>query len=340
MVRTAHGRRSTGAPRGWPARVEPMLALASRLPRDPERWAFEFKWDGVRALVYLDGHGGLRVESRRGLDVTARWPELAGLPEALAGRVAILDGEIVALGPGGRPSFEALQGRMNLEDPRRARALARLAPVHLFVFDLLFLDGRSLLREPWRRRRARLEALAAEAPEALRLSPAFEGEGAALLEAARREGIEGVVAKRVDSVYEPGRRTGAWRKTKNTRRQELVVGGWLPGEGGRRGRIGALLVGYYEDGVLRYAGRVGTGFTERELDRLAARLAPLTRGTSPFVDAPEADAVYVEPVLVAEVELLEWTTKGRIRAPSYKGLRDDKDPREVVRERPDPQGGT
>jgi bifunctional non-homologous end joining protein LigD len=208
-------------------------------------------------------------------------------------------------------------------------------PVVYAIFDLLYLDGHSLMGLPYSERRARLEALSLGGP-AWRVPARHGGDGPALLEATRRQGLEGVVAKRQDSRYEPGRRTTGWVKVKHTLRQELVIGGWLPGEGRRSERIGALLAGYPEsDGRLRFAGRVGTGFTDAVLDDLARRLASLRRDTSPFDPRPRLphNAVFVEPSLVAEVEFTQWTADGVMRAPSFKGLRDDKPAAAVVLER-------
>jgi bifunctional non-homologous end joining protein LigD len=215
----------------------------------------------------------------------------------------------------------------------------RSTPLQYMVFDLLYLDGESLMRRPYTERRAQLEALDLNGP-GWRTPGYHAGEGAALLEASAAQGLEGIVAKRLDSPYEPGRRGGWWLKIKNTRRQELVIGGWLPGEGRRQGKIGALLVGYYDhdspEPELRYAGKVGTGFDEKELARLEGLLAPRRRATTPFKGPrqPERGAQFVQPDLVAEVEFNEWTRQNMLRHPSYKGLREDKSPLDVVLERP------
>jgi bifunctional non-homologous end joining protein LigD len=314
-----------------PERVEPMLAKLSERTPDGDGWAFEIKWDGVRAIAYSEP-GRLRLESRNLKDITGGYPELRPFNRALSHHYAVLDGEIVAFDDEGRPSFERLQGRMHVRGEGAVRRLAERIPVTFVVFDLLWLDGHSLMKLPYEERRARLMGLGLDGPNWQ--TPAHRvGDGAALLAASRERRLEGIVAKRLNCPYEPGRRGGGWLKVKNVRRQEVVIGGWLPGEGRRRERIGALLIGYYEGGELRYGGRVGTGFTEAELDRVAKRLAPLERPDSPFAGPqPPKGAIFVEPGLVAEIEYLEWTSSGMVRAPSYKGIREDKDPRQVVRE--------
>ncbi len=317
----------------WPEHVPPMLARAGDLPAaGDDRWTYEVKWDGVRAICFSEP-GRMRFESRNLNDITASYPELSRLNRALGARTAVLDGEIVAFDDQGRPSFSVLQQRMHVAGDATARRRAREHPVTYVIFDLLYLEGRSLLDLPYAERRERLEALGLEGPH-WQVPPTLRGEGAALLEVARGTGLEGIVAKRLDCPYRPGQRTPAWRKIKVTHRQELVVGGWLPGEGKRRDRLGALLVGVHDpDGTLRYAGRVGTGFDARELDELGARLAERARPSSPFAGTqPPRTARFVEPDLVAEVEFSEWTPDGMLRHPSYKGLRADKPAAEVVRE--------
>jgi bifunctional non-homologous end joining protein LigD len=317
-----------------PDKIVPMMARLGPLPKDDERWAHEIKWDGVRAIAHSEP-GRLRFNSRNMHDITPRYPELSKLNRALSHHRAILDGEIVALDKEGKPSFGALQRRMHLASESAVRRLAKDAPVTYMIFDLLWLDGHSLMDLSYEERRARLAELDLNG-DRWRVPDYVAGHGKQILKATADQGLEGVVAKRLDAPYEPGRRSQCWVKVKNLYRQEVVIGGWMPGEGRRRDRIGALLVGVREDGHLRYAGKVGTGFTERELDRLSERLVPLERAGSPF-DAPEQPtpprgAVWVEPQCVAEVEFREWTQGNQMRAPSYKGLRDDKAPEEVVRE--------
>jgi bifunctional non-homologous end joining protein LigD len=324
-----------------PVRIVPMMARTSTgLPREEERWSFEVKWDGVRAIAYAHP-GRLRLESRNLNEVTGAYPEVRGVLEDLGMHEAVLDGEIVAFDDQGRPSFERLQRRMHVSSASAVRRLAASIPVVYAIFDLLYLDGRSLMELPYRERRERLEELELGG-RAWRVPAAHTGGGERLLAATEAQGLEGVVAKRLDSRYEPGRRSGAWLKVKNTRRQELVIGGWVPGEGRRSKRIGALLMGFYQGRGFVYAGRVGTGFTEASLDELVARLEPFRRKSSPFAGAQKLPrgTVFVEPCLVAEVEFREWTRDGVMRAPSFKGLRDDKSRFEVVLETIEDNGGT
>ena len=323
-----------------PDGVRPMAAtLTTSVPPDDENWAYEIKWDGIRAIAYCET-GRLRLESRTLRDITATYPELRAIAAELGSTDAILDGEIVAFDEDGRPSFERLQGRMNLASESAVRRRISDCPVTYLVFDLIYLDGRTLIDLPYTERRERLEALGLEGPGWQ--TPSYHrGDGKSLLDLTRQRGLEGLVAKRLDSRYLSGRRTRAWLKVKNLMGQELVIGGWLPGQGRRAGTLGALLVGYYEDEDgeqhLRYAGRVGTGFTDEELDRLAAKLDPLRTKKSPFTGRqPPREAVFVEPELVAEVAFREWTKARTLRAPVYKGLRPDKKPGEVVFEQPQP----
>jgi bifunctional non-homologous end joining protein LigD len=304
-----------------PSRLEPMLARAAPLPPDDDNWAYEIKWDGVRAIAYSEP-GRLRFESRNLNDISAAYPELKPFNRALSSHSAILDGEIVSFDEHGRPSFGRLQSRMHVRSESQARRLAIQTPVAYMVFDLLWLDGHALLTLPYSERRERLRELQLDGP-AWQTPDHVAGNGAAMLAASLERGLEGVVAKRLDSPYEPGKRSRSWLKVKNVRREDVVVGGWIPGEGRRRDRIGALLVGVPDEGRLRYAGRVGTGFSDAELARLQGVLEE--RDTSPFHGEPQPPrgAVFVEPARVAEVEFTEWTSDGMMRHPSYKGLREE-----------------
>jgi bifunctional non-homologous end joining protein LigD len=282
----------------------------------------------VRAISYADG-GRLRMESRNGRDITPRYPELRELGRALAGREVVLDGEVVAFDAEGRPSFQRLQGRMHLTSESVVRRLAQSDPVHYVIFDLLWLDGHSLLELPYTERREQLVALGLNGPT-WRTPANHVGDGAAMLEGSRAQGLEGIIAKRLDCPYTPGRRSPGWVKVKNVRQTDVVIGGWLPGEGRRSSKFGALVVGYYEDGALKYAGRVGTGFDEAELDRLGRILADLARDDSPFDGRqPPRETHFVDPVHVASVGYGEWTQAKTLRHPRYLGLRDDIDPETV-----------
>jgi bifunctional non-homologous end joining protein LigD len=311
-----------------PDHIAPMLARTGELPPDDDRWTYEIKWDGVRAVAYVDG-GRLRLEARSGRDITPRYPELRELGRALAGREAVLDGEVVAFDADGRPSFQKLQGRMHLTSEHAVRRLSQSEPVHYMIFDLLWLDGHSLMELPYTERRERLTELGLAGPT-WQTPAGHVGDGAALLDASRAQGLEGIIAKRLDSKYTPGRRTHSWVKVKNVRRTDVVIGGWLEGEGRRRERLGALVVGYYQNGTLKYAGRVGTGFDEAELDRLGGLLGEHAREDSPFEGRqPPRETHFADPVLVATVGYGEWTQTRTLRHPRYLGLRDDIDPETV-----------
>ena len=318
-----------------PSLVRPMLAvLRETVPRDDDNFGYEFKWDGVRAIVYVDG-GRPRVLSRNDRDVTASYPELRAMAESLGSRQVILDGEIVAMDESGRPSFEALQARMHVTNTAQVRRLAAQVPATFLAFDVLHLDGRSLLDEPYTERRRVLESLELSGPS-WQTPPHFEGSGDAILAASKEQGLEGVLAKRLDSRYYAGKRSDCWLKVKNLRTQEVVIGGWKPGEGRRKGAIGSLLLGVPGDGGLDYVGHVGTGFTDAMLRELEALLEPLTRTDPPFATAiprPHAkDAQWVEPEVVGEVAFGEWTKAGILRHPAWRGLRPDKNAADVVRE--------
>lgn len=313
--------------------VLPMLATAGALPGDDAgRYGYEVKWDGVRAVGYVGP--GFRLTGRRGTDITATYPEAAELTKLLAGHSAIVDGELVILDADGVPRFAELQHRMHVAGPSDERM--RRYPVEFLLFDLLWFDGRPLLDLGYALRRELLDELALDGA-AVQTPPALTAstpaQAAATLEATRQRGLEGLVLKTHESRYLPGRRSPDWIKVKNVAHQEVVVGGWRPGRGRRAGGIGSLLVGVPTGDRLRYAGRVGTGFTDETLDTLAAALRPLARTTSPLDDVPPADARdahWVHPRLVGEVEYTMWTDDHRLRAPSWRGLRPDKTPAEII----------
>ena len=303
-----------------------------------DEWAFEMKWDGMRALAYVSlAEQSVRLVTRNGHDVTMTYPDLvADLLAALAPETdgAVLDGEIVAVDKRGRPDFGLLQTRMKLTEAREVASAARKAPAQLMLFDLLELNGRSLTGLTYTARRDRLEATVTATGSA-QVPPRFDGDFAEAFQTSRQLGLEGVMAKRQDGRYTVGRRSRDWVKIKHFRTQEVVVGGWRPGRGNRSGTIGSLLLGVPTETGLRYVGRVGTGFGERDLADIRSRLTRLLRKTTPFSDISPTDAqsaVWVRPTLVAEVEFAEWTATGRLRQPSWRGWRPDKVPGDITSE--------
>jgi bifunctional non-homologous end joining protein LigD len=319
-----------------PELVPPMLASLGTLPTGAG-WAFEFKYDGVRAVTYA-GDGRIRVLSRNHNDVSRTYPELAEVGRLLAGRSAIVDGEIVALEAGERPSFALLQNRMHVAEP--PAALLRSVPVRYYVFDLLNLDGESTLDLPYARRRELLTGLGLTGASVRTTSSFTDAEGRAVLHAAELAGFEGVVAKRLTGPYRPGKRSAEWTKVPLIRTQEVLIIGYEPGEGRRAGTIGALLLAVEDDqGGLRYAGQVGTGFTDEMLRHLQEQLDARRRDTAPAGDVPRPQARHarwVEPSLVGEVAFRNWTPDGRLRHASWRGLRPDRSPA-AARRAPEPR---
>lgn len=301
-----------------------MLAvLAASLPRESDAYAYEFKWDGYRAITLWDGKR-LQLVSRNGNDLLERFPEFAPLARALGPTTMILDGEIVAMGAGS--TFSLLQQRLGMEDRRHKGPIS----VGYMIFDLLYYDGRFITALPYEKRRGALESLRLAGP-AWAVPPYEVGAGADMMEVARGRGMEGVIAKRLGSPYRSGQRHEDWLKIKILRRDEFVIGGWLDGGGALRGMLGSLLLGYYEGGRLRFAGKVGTGFSDQERTRLQALLQKLGTASSPFAEpVPLRGVHFVRPSLVAEVQYYEWTHLNKFRHPSYKGLRMDKAPSDVT----------
>jgi bifunctional non-homologous end joining protein LigD len=322
------------APKDHPldAKIEPMLAITAEEPFDSPEFAFEPKWDGVRTIAFVDG-GVVRLQTRNLLDCTTQYPEAHQIAEALTGGYqAVVDGEVVALDERGVPSFQRLQPRMHVRDESQVRKLRRGTPVVYEVFDLLWLDGEDLTKSPLRERQRKLDEILTPMG-AIRRSEQFIGTGLALFEAAKEQGIEGIVAKRLDSQYVQGR-SAAWVKIKAFRTMDCVVGGWTEGQGGRSNTLGALLLGIYRDGQLVPVGHVGSGFDERTLKELLATLKERESPTMPFATAPRVNspAHWCLPELVCEVQYAEMTREGTLRHPAYRGLRADVSPEECTGE--------
>ncbi len=310
-----------------PTDLLPMLATAGTLADiDGRDWRFESKWDGVRAIVEI-GHGHFRLVSRNGNDVTAAYPELGEIATSLAEHVVVLDGEIVAMDSAGKSDFGLLQRRMKLTKPHDIARTAAEVPVRLLLFDILHLDGVSLLRKAYDTRRKVLEALN-PAGESFSVPAPMAGPAASALALTKKRHWEGILAKKADSVYLPGKRVQTWIKIKNVTEQEVVIVGWRIGNGRRAGGIGALLMAVPDDGGLRFVGRVGTGFSDSALDALLATLRPLEQKACPITGPmPRAETIgvhWVSPELVGEVTYSEWTPDGHLRHPVWRGLRPDK----------------
>lgn len=330
-------RKSFAPARDEPPELSPMMATLEREAFDNDDWLFEPKWDGVRALAVCERETMLVSRTRK--NMTATYPELHRLHEQLVALDAIVDGEVVAFDKQ-RPSFEKLQSRINLQGVDAIERAMKSIPVSFIVFDLLYLDGRSLVGQPLERRRELLEQLVVP-NNRVQLSQSVVGEGRALSDAARAQSIEGIVAKKLGSPYRVGKRTREWLKIKVTHDADVVIGGWSPGEGNRSSSFGALLAGVYDDEGLRFIGAVGTGFTDRVLSDVMGKLHAHESEKCPFVEDPTGlppsrfgkalrNARWCEPVLVAIVEFRELTGGLRLRAPSFKGLRDDKGPEECT----------
>ena len=317
-----------------PHYIAPMKAALGVLPED-SGWTFEIKWDGMRAITCLDPSepAGARMWSGNQIDITHRFPELEALGHSMGGARAVIDGELVALADNGRPNFGLMQSRMHIDRAADARERAAEVPVTYIVFDLLLLGENDLTSLPLSARRSALDELFHPGPH-WQLS-GLHDDGHALNEAVHEMQLEGLMAKRLDSQYLPGKRTTAWRKVKRRIEQRFVVGGWAEGEGGRSGRIGGLLIGNYRDGALIYGGRVGSGLRDDEIRALSKTFTDLARDSSPFaagsVPRVEArNAHWVEPQIVISVAFAEWTNEGRVRHPAYQGRVRGADPRTVT----------
>ena len=323
----------------FPEHVEPMLATLTDIEHfgDDTDWAFEMKWDGVRTIAYL-ADGRVELRSRKGRDDTAAYFDVADQLAQLDVETAVLDGEVVVLDHAGRPRFGLLQNRINLTRPVDIHRVAASYPAQLMLFDILELNGRSLLKKPYLDRRAVLEDVVRPGPGSrIHVPPIFEGDLTAAIATSNQLQLEGVVAKRRSSRYQPGQRSRSWLKIKLHKTQEVVIGGWRGGQGRREGGVGSLLIGVPAEDGLRYLGRVGSGFNDRQLNEIEALLKPLARKTSPLIDVPREDARdahWVTPSLVGEVTYGELTEPGRLRHPVWRGLRSDKSPADVRWEAP------
>jgi bifunctional non-homologous end joining protein LigD len=316
--------------------IEPMKAKLVEKPPATGDWIYELKFDGIR-LVAVKTEKKVPLLSRNQNDLSARFPEIVDAIQNLSARECVIDGEAVALDEEGRSSFQLLQA-LEME--------GRKSPVYFYAFDLLQLDGKSLVSLPLEARKNILEKLCADAGDPIRYSGAIHGDAERLLEEVKRRGLEGIIGKQRHSVYEPGRRSGAWIKLKCVAQQEFVIGGYTPPQGARK-HFGAILVGYYENKKLVFAGKVGTGFTTKSLVTLYKKFRAEERSDCPFVDLPSRQngqwvqgitpsmmrkMHWVNPKFVAEIKFAEWTRDGKLRAPVFLGLREDKKPRDVVRE--------
>jgi bifunctional non-homologous end joining protein LigD len=320
--------------------IEPMKAKLADAPVTSEEWGTEIKWDGVRAIAFCE-NGELRLQGRRLNDITELFPEIAPLAKVPEADGTILDGELVAFDEFGAPDFQRIQKR--LKRGGTGRIPKRSYAATFVIFDLLEADGEDLRDLPYRERRERLEALDLNGPNWQ--TPGYlVADIESTLEATAEQGLEGLVVKRLDSTYHGGRAGRDWLKLKNRLRQEFVIGGWTLGKGARESTIGSLLLGYWDNREgrgehLRYAGRVGSGFSQGDLEAIADDLAGFERDTSPFEDLPATPgARFVNPLRVVEVEFSEWTRDNHLRHPVFIGMRRDKAPGEVRREMPvDPE---
>jgi bifunctional non-homologous end joining protein LigD len=318
-----------------PTRLLPMLATLGTLPSNDTGWAYEIKWDGVRAIAFVDG-GRVRLQSRNDKEFLPSFPEFRALGEQLGARPAILDGEIVVMGDDGLPNFGRLQKRLHVTSPTTVKKFEADLPATYVVFDVLHLDGHDLTDATYDERRAVLESLQLAGPSFTTSASYRDAHGADILRGTQESGLEGIIAKRRDSRYTPGRRSDEWIKIKNVRTQEVVIGGWTEGSGNRHDDLGALLLGLPEGQGLRYVGKVGTGFSARGRQELLALLAPVATEKNPFLPASSVREPnphhFVRPVHVGEVQFGEWTSAGHLRHPTWRGLRPDKEPKDVVAE--------
>jgi bifunctional non-homologous end joining protein LigD len=319
-----------------PSAIEPMKATLSEHPPGGADWLFEIKWDGVRAVAFISDEE-VKLQARSGLRCERQYPELAVLPHQIASKQAVFDGEIAVLDPNGVSRFHLIQPRIANNDPNSIAHLVRSTPVVYFIFDVLYLEGYDLRNVALAERRKLIEQVVTP-NEVIRVSQAFPGAGAEMLDAAREHGLEGIVAKHANSCYE-SKRSREWLKIKIVNEQEFVIGGFTEPQGDRD-YFGALVLGVYDGNELRWVGNVGTGFDRKMLADLYQRMQPLVTKTCPFAERPKLDRgmTWVRPELVCQVKYLHWTEDQRLRAPVYLGLRTDKSAAEVSREAAEPEG--
>jgi bifunctional non-homologous end joining protein LigD len=312
-----------------PRSIDPMMATLSDVPPAGDQWIYELKWDGVRALCFIE-KGKLRIDSRRGKRAEAQYPELGDLPKLMNAKSAIVDGEIVVLDEEGRARFELIQPRISTV-PSKIGPLLDTNPAQIVLFDLLYLDGYDLRGVPLETRKSLLEKTV-NWSDRVRLSQHFDVEPENMIDAVSKMGMEGVIAKDRHSVYE-GKRSKRWIKVKVQNQQEFVIGGFTKGE---REYFGALALGVWDGAKLRHVGQVGTGFDTAKMKAMAAKMAPLITKECPFTPRPKgSEFTWLKPELVCEVRFQQWTADNMLRAPVFLGLREDKAARDVVRERPD-----
>jgi len=310
-----------------PTEVTPMLAAAAGRPPSGPDWLYEIKWDGMRAVCYLD-HGKCHIVGRRGTVLDKQYPEFHQLSRYIQADTAVLDGEVVVTDEAGRPSFARLQPRIMATDPGQVQQLMRSRPAYLYLFDLIYLNGYDLTRVPLVERRRLLQSIIQPGCPAVRFSESFDAPPAQLLELVRAQGLEGLVAKRANSPYQT-RRSAEWIKIKVTHEQEFVIAGWCEGE---REPFGALVLGAYDKGALLYVGRVGTGFDTRMMAEIAARIKPLETPDCPFAEEPDLEdpTHWLRPEIAVRIKFNNWTPDVRLRGPVFVALRPDIDPSECT----------
>jgi bifunctional non-homologous end joining protein LigD len=315
-----------------PEKVRPMLATPGHLPTSDAGWAYEIKWDGVRAITFIEG-GRIRMQSRNDKELAPSFPEFREIGEFMGTRQCVLDGEIVVIGEDGIPDFGRLQHRLHLASANAIAKQSAASPASYVIFDLLHLDGKPLFSLSYDERRGQLEGLGLSGSSFTTADSFRDARGEDILRATKEAGLEGVIAKERSSPYLQGKRSDSWVKVKNVRTQEVVIGGWTEGAGSRLGSIGALLLGIPSTDGLRFVGKVGTGFSAGDRRFLMELLGPDGRKKSPFAppsDVHEPSAHFVRPRHVGEVRFSEWTTAGHLRHPAWRGLREDKAPADVV----------